>query len=221
MLFPQNIYFPFNPATGTCNFFFLWCNYNDKGVPCGYRGFNIFRSLILLILYNLHLCNHFWAISRLTSLKGNKILGEKKNKTRGHVNETVAACGFLSENHVGPCHLLEKSPCSWGETDPNVLPGSNRKRMGLTGMTALKTTSRMSQVHTSCLHTGHYIKTSRHPFNRLWNPELFGEGGKFCSSELKTSKNHWQVQWNTSVYLERELYTFHHNSLDIIHYPWT
>lgn len=146
---------------------------------------------------------------------------KKNTKTRGHVNETVAARGFLSENHVGPCHLLEKSPCSWGETDPNILPGSNRKRMGLTGMTALKTTSRMSQVHTSCLHTGHYIKTSRHPFNRLWNPELFGEGGKFCSSELKTSKNHWQVQWNTSVYLERELYTFHHNSLDIIHYPWT
>lgn len=80
MLFPQNIYSPFNPATGMCNFFFLWCNYNDKGVSCGYKGFNIFRSLILLILYNLHLCNHFWAISRLTSLKGNKILGEKKTK---------------------------------------------------------------------------------------------------------------------------------------------
>lgn len=59
MLFPQNIYFPLNPATGMCSFLFLRCNYNDKGVPCGYRGFNFFMSLILLILYNLHLCNHF------------------------------------------------------------------------------------------------------------------------------------------------------------------
>lgn len=97
----------------------------------------------------------------------------------------MAACVFLSENHVGPCHLLEKSPCSWGKTDPNVLPGSNRKRMGLTGMTALKSTSRVSQIHTSWLNTGHYIKTSRHHINRLWNPELFGEGGNFYSFKKK------------------------------------
>lgn len=77
----------------------------------------------------------------------------------------------FSEKHVEPCYLLEKTPCSWEKTAPDVLHGSNRKRMEITGVTALKTTSRMSHVHTSCLNTGHYIKTSRYPFNRRWNQE--------------------------------------------------
>lgn len=138
----------------------------------------------------------------------------------------MAACVFLSENHVGPCHLLEKSPCSWGKTDPNVLPGSNRKRMGLTGMTALKSTSRVSQIHTSWLNTGHYIKTSRHHINRLWNPELFGEGGNFYSFKKKKIFTHSKLQKTTDRYSETQLcnlkgniYPSHHSSLDITSEP--
>lgn len=91
--------------------------------------------------------------------------------------------------------------------------------MNLTGMTALKTTSRMSQVHISCLNTGHQIKASIYPLTGTGIQSYLEKEQIFTHLSKKLQKTTDRYSETQVCISKGKFYPSHHNSLDITSEP--